>query len=193
MLLIGPFVVCLLNQDKPGYDWLRWAAVGVFGLMAASDFLDGLLARRLRDESDLGKFLDPLADKLLITSAVLILSIHGIGTPTTDDPQTRIYLQNWVAVAAIGKDLIVSIGFALLHLLTGAAKAEPRRLGKWCTMVQLMLVLALLVKPDFPAELFGLSRLLALAATALAIAAALDYVRIGARQLAEAQSRAERD
>ncbi len=191
MLLIGPFVVCLLNQDTPGNDWLRWAAVGVFGLMAASDFLDGLLARRLHDESDLGKFLDPLADKLLITSAVLILSMHGILAPSPEEPERKIYLPNWVAVAAIGKDLIVSIGFGLLHLLTGAAKAEPRWLGKWCTMVQLVLVLALLVQPDFPAELQPLSGALALAATALAIAAALDYVRIGARQLAEAQARAE--
>ena len=78
MLLVGPFVVCLLNMDEPGRNWLRWAAVGIFAAMAVSDLLDGYLARRLHDESPLGKFLDPLADKLLITAAVLILGILGV-------------------------------------------------------------------------------------------------------------------
>ena len=57
--MIWPFALCLLYLNEPGYAWLRWPAMGIFALMAVSDVLDGYLARRLKDESLLGKFLDP--------------------------------------------------------------------------------------------------------------------------------------
>lgn len=186
MLLIGPFVVCLLNQDVPGYGWLRWAAIGVFGLMAISDLLDGYLARRLRDQTDLGRFLDPLADKLLITSAVLILCAVGIHDHGGPGSPRSLYLPNWVAVAAIGKDLLVSIGFVVIYLITGRPYIRARPLGKWCTTVQLGLVLAMLVWPEWGGWFSGLPRVLWTAATILAVGAALDYLRIGTRHLARA-------
>ena len=188
ILLIGPFVVCLLNQAEPGKSWLRWAAVGVFALMAISDLLDGFLARRLRDETDLGKFLDPLADKVLITAAVLILTIVGVSAPSEQGPHTR-YLPNWVAVAAIGKDLLVSIGFAIIYLITGKPYIEPRLLGKWCTVVQLVLVLAMLVWLELPDRLWNLPVILWWTATVLAVCAALDYLRTGSQHLAHNAAR----
>ncbi|MCG8408096.1 MAG: CDP-alcohol phosphatidyltransferase family protein [Phycisphaerales bacterium] len=181
ILLIGPFVVCLLNQDQPGYGWLRWAAISIFALMAVSDMLDGFLARRLHDESDLGKFLDPLADKVLITTAVLILCIHGVHSPMQETPM---HLPDWVAVAAVGKDLVVSIGFAVTYLVTGKPFIQPRLPGKWCTTVQLALVLAMLLWLDLPVWLWKLPEILWWAATILAVCATLDYLRIGSRQLA---------
>ncbi len=182
MLLIGPFVVCLLNQNQPGREWLRWLAIGVFALMAISDFLDGYLARRLDELTDLGKFLDPLADKLLITTAVVILCTTGVSMPGADGGTLR--LPNWVAVAAIGKDLIVCVGFGVILLVTGKPHIEARLLGKLCTTVQLVLVLAMLVAADMPAWFAHLPKTLWIAATALAAAAALDYLRQGTRHLA---------
>ncbi len=182
MLLIGPFVICLLNQNEPGREWLRWLAIGVFGLMAISDFLDGYLARRLDDLTDLGKFLDPLADKLLITTAVVILCTTGVRLPNATGEV--MYLPNWVAVAAIGKDLIVCVGFGVILLVTGKPHIEARMLGKLCTTVQLVLVLAMLLAANMPGWFSRWPEILWIVATALAAAAALDYLRQGTRHLA---------
>lgn len=181
ILLVGPFAVCLLNQDKPGAGWLRWVAITIFSLMAVSDLLDGYLARRLNDESDLGKFLDPLADKLLVTTAVLALCIVGVRAGP-DGP--TLFLPNWVVVAVLGKDLLVCTGAGVLHLATGQATIEPRLLGKWCTTVQLLLVLAMLLWLNLPGWLAWLPEVLWIGATILSAAAAIDYLRVGTRQLA---------
>lgn len=193
ILLIAPFVVCLLNQDQADYGWLRWAAIGIFALMALSDMLDGFLARRLHDESDLGKFLDPLADKVLITTAVLILCVHGVYAPVEQGAKRLEYLPNWVAVAAIGKDLMVSIGFAVTYLITNKPFIQPRLLGKSCTTVQLALVLAMLLWLDLPAWLWRLPELLWWTATILAVCATIDYLRIGTQQLARSVARNGRE
>lgn len=183
ILLIGPFVVCLLNLNEPGAAWLRWLAVGIFGVMAASDLLDGYLARRLHDESPLGRFLDPLADKLLITTAVLFLGIVGISDPA--GASDRLRLPNWAVVAAIGKDVFVCLGFAVVYFATGRVFIEPRAPGKLCTVVQLVMVLAMLVAFEAPASLRGpVMMVLWCAATALAVVSAVDYVIVGARLVA---------
>lgn len=184
ILLVGPFMVCLLNQGQIGFGWLRWATIGIFALMASSDLLDGYLARRLHDESDLGKFLDPLADKLLITAAVLFLTITGIRDPEDAGPDRTLILPNWVAIAAIGKDLLVCIGFAVVYLVTGRAYIQARTLGKWCTTVQLVLVLAMLLWLDMPGWFARVPQALWIIATILAASAAVDYLRMGTRFLA---------
>ncbi len=184
LLLIAPFVVCLLNQNEPERDWLRLLAIAIFALMAISDALDGYLARRLQDITLLGRFLDPLADKLLITVAVIVLSLNGVSDMSDISSPRVLFLPNWVAVAAIGKDLLVSLGFAVIRLVTGKVFIRPRFLGKFCTAVQLVLVLTMLLWPDLPVWLSGLPRVLWFTATGLAIAAAIDYIRLGTRYLA---------
>ena len=118
----------------------------------------------------MGAFLDPLGDKLLIVCAVVLLA-----RPTSSAEQ--VVLPSWVAVVAIGKDLVVIIGFLLIYLSLGRVLIQPRRLGKLCTTSQLLLVLIVLFSP----ELRQLSargaewclRCLWWSATALAVAAAL--------------------
>ncbi|RIK63808.1 MAG: hypothetical protein DCC65_15315 [Planctomycetota bacterium] len=181
VLCVAPFVVILLKLHEPGHGALRWFAICLFAVMAVSDWLDGYLARRLHDTSPLGAFLDPLADKLLIFVAVIILAVRGIADDTDPAALRRLRLPEWVAVAAIGKDLIVCIGFAILRLSTGRIHIHPRRLGKWCTTVQLLTVLSMLVWPDLPPRLDRVPELLWIAATILAALAALDYIRLGSR------------
>jgi CDP-diacylglycerol--glycerol-3-phosphate 3-phosphatidyltransferase len=184
ILLTGPFVVCLLNVNSPGKAWLRWVAIGIFAIMALSDMLDGYLARRMRDESPLGKFLDPLADKLLITAAVIILCVLGVRDASDPSGTKLLSLPNWVVVAAIGKDILVLIGFVAIIIFTGRVHIEPRRLGKWCTTLELLLVLSMLSWMDLPLWLKDLPRVLWWAAAVLAILAAIDYIRAGSRFLA---------
>jgi len=69
IVLVVPFVICLLNLNNPEWTGWRYVALVLFSFMAVSDGLDGFLARRLREETPLGRFLDPVADKLLIACA----------------------------------------------------------------------------------------------------------------------------
>jgi len=173
ILLVAPVVVCLLDLNHPGLPTRRLALV-LFGLMMLADALDGFLARRLKQETPLGRFLDPMADKLLLSFAVLLLA-----WPATAVPDAR--LPNWVPVLAIGKDLVVTLGFALVRMTTGRYFVQPRPLGKACTLVQSATVAAVLLAPDLPDLFRRVLPVLYYATGGLAVTATLDYLRIGNR------------
>ncbi len=183
ILLIGPFVVSLLNLQDPAWGgYARWGAVAVFALMALSDGLDGFLARRLHQESAAGRFLDPLADKLLILCSVVLLAneettIHGAKLPST------------VAVIAVAKDLIVVLGFCIIYFTTSRTYIDPRGWGKWCTTVQLLTVISILLYPNLPHGLERLPRVLWWTASVLAIATVIQYYQLGRRFIAEHEKR----
>jgi len=163
LLLIAPFVVLLLNQQR--WPAARYAAIGLFVTMAVSDFIDGVMARRLDARSRLGAILDPLADKLLIICAVVLLSL-----PKTAIHQAK--LSNWVVVAIVGKDLWVIIGFLVIYLVTDRFCVKPTLAGKACTVGQLLMVGFILIAPD-------LNRLTAAANVGTWTAAALSWAVAG--------------
>ncbi|MFQ5495569.1 MAG: CDP-alcohol phosphatidyltransferase family protein [Phycisphaerae bacterium] len=182
IVLVAPLVICLLNLNAGWVHW-RHLTLGLVVVMAASDGLDGFLARRLGEETLLGRYLDPVADKLLITCAVVLLAIEATAVP-------GFLLPSWVPVIAIGKDLLTLIGFALIYATTGAFFVEPRALGKACTLVQLGMILFCLLAPDLPAVLQRAWPPIYWLASGLAVVAVVDYIRVGNRfaagRLAEA-------
>lgn len=183
IILVGPLVICLLNLNS---DWAGWRILSIilFGAMAISDALDGYLARRLQEETPLGRFLDPLGDKLLIASAVLILSFEATAIPDYRLP-------SWVPVVAIGKDVLTVAGFLLVRATTGQFFIEPRKLGKLCTVLQLVMVAYCLVAPSLPTVLQHLLPSLYWSASVLAVAAAIDYLRVGNRVAAARHAQAQ--
>lgn len=184
LLLICPFAVCLVYLNEPGHAWLRWLAVVIFAVMTVSDALDGQLARYLGDVSTLGKFLDALADYVVTTVALLILCLIGIRGMSGSAGDSVLRLPWWVAATAVGKDLLVTIGVLSIYLSAGRFFTQARLLGKACRDVQFALVLSILLWPDLPRWLSGLPELLWYLATALAVAATLDYVWLGSRYFA---------
>ncbi len=177
ILLIAPFVMCLMRmQDADLAPWPRYLALAIFGLMAISDGLDGYLARRLEQRTQLGAFLDPMADKILITCAMIMLGYPGTAVPGKKIPPE-------VVVAAIGKDFIVVVGFMVVFFLTGKALVRTRLSGKACTAAQLLTVLSVLLWPNMPDWLNRMPDMLWWLATGLAVVATLDYVRVGGQFL----------
>lgn len=179
IVLIGPFVISLLSLQDPHWENVaRWTAIFIFFVMAITDGLDGYLARRLRQETLAGRFLDPVADKLLILFSVVLLAHDGTTVPGARLPAT-------VAVMAVGKDIIVIIGFCIIYFTTAKVFIRPNLFGKSCTTVQLAMVIAILLYPDLPAWLWPLPRVLWWAATVLAFLTIVTYFRMGSRFIAQ--------
>jgi CDP-diacylglycerol--glycerol-3-phosphate 3-phosphatidyltransferase len=183
ILLLTPFLILLLNSEH--IRWLRYLAVGVFAVMALCDALDGHLARRYQQRTTLGSILDPLADKLVLTVSVVILTY-----PDWPGAETAYHIPRWVTVTLLSKDAFILLGVVIMHFVTGRTDlVHPSFLGKAATAATFVLVLVTLVAPDVArvprAEaplgwfLIGLGGV----AAALAFAACLDYIRIGSRMI----------
>lgn len=186
ILLVGPLIYFELMLNTGWTGW-RYLALAALALMAISDGLDGFLARRLNQETPLGRFLDPLADKLLVTSMMILMAV----------PHTAVRgfeLPSWVPVVAIGKDLLTVAGFAMVYLATSEYFIRPRIWGKACTTIQFVMMVIGLAGPDvarvIPAwtHVFAASYILASVFAAVAL---VDYIIIGNRFAAEKQDRGD--
>ena len=191
ILLIAPFVIAMLYMNEPPEEgrrlshWPRYIALTVFLFMAMSDALDGWLARRNNTITHLGKFLDPLADKLLITSACLLLA-----TPAT--AVNDMVLPKMVVVLILGKDLYTVLGFIIIYLVTSEVKIVPVTAGKITTALQLSMVLAILISPNvvvFWDDFRLFVRFLWWTTSAMALLTMLVYTRNGTRFLNEFEHR----
>lgn len=173
LLFVPPFVVVLLNLQD--WSWARYAALGIIVLMGLSDFIDGQLARRLNERTRLGALLDPLADKVLIISAVICLSFESAAG--------AFVLPNWLVVAVVGKDLWVIMGFFVVYLVTDRFRVHPEAFGKAATACQLLLVVTVLLVPELNAARDALGNTLAMwlcyIVVGLSIASIIGYTRIG--------------
>ena len=184
ILLIVPFVSCMLHINDPQLSpktqfTIRYIAIVIFLFMAISDGLDGFLARRHKQITRLGAFLDPIADKLLMTSACLLLvSPRG--------HVEQFLLPPTVVVLIIGKDLFLLIGFIIVYLITSQIHIKPAFIGKLATTLQLCMVSAVLIAPEASRVFLGwiwFLRLLWTSAAVTAILATLIYIREGSRYI----------
>lgn len=185
---VAPVVVLLLYQHE--WPWARHVVVALFAAMAASDVLDGYLARYRGQITPLGRFLDPLADKLLIVCTVILLATDVASVAGAQLPI-------WVVVVIVAKDLWVVLGFVVILMFTGHMQVNPTRAGKLCTVVQLAMVLAVLLSPDVDWLMSGFlpgagvlaARWLSYAAAASCVLAAISYTRMGLAVLTAAEKR----
>ncbi|MEO5802861.1 MAG: CDP-diacylglycerol--glycerol-3-phosphate 3-phosphatidyltransferase [Verrucomicrobiota bacterium] len=138
ILLVPFFVVQFLYYVRTGRELYWLLAMLAFALAALSDGLDGYIARRYNQKSELGAILDPLADKLLLFSAIILLSFYS------GDYFARIPL--WLTGIIISRDLMVLIGVAVVHIMCGKVVVQTRLLGKLATVFQMGTVLWILFK-----------------------------------------------
>jgi cardiolipin synthase len=184
ILLIVPFVICMLKindlQLNVGLrNAMRYTATVIYLFMAVSDGLDGYLARIKRQTTKLGAFLDPVADKLLITSACLLLTSER-------GHVSEFLLPSTVVVLIIGKDLFLLIGFVIVYFITSQFLIAPVLIGKIATALQLSMVGAILLAPEISVVIPGwiwFLRILWWSAAGTALLATLIYIRNGSRYI----------
>ena len=123
------------------YGYGAWALI-VFIIAGLSDGLDGFLARRFNQESELGTIMDPIADKLLMTTAFVILTM-----PNVLQPARHLPVPFWVTAAVIGRDVLIITVAGAINVMTGFRGFKPSQLGKLSTFVQIVAVGLILLSP----------------------------------------------
>ncbi|MGQ3674493.1 CDP-diacylglycerol--glycerol-3-phosphate 3-phosphatidyltransferase [Xanthobacter sp. TB0139] len=170
---------CLFWSDiLHGGLWLRWVALGLYAAAAITDFFDGYLARAWQQQSAIGRMLDPIADKLLVSTCLLMLASDG----------TIRGWSLWAAVVILCREILVS---GLREFLAELRVSVPvSRLAKWKTTLQLVAVGVLITGQAGEQLLPGLNLagiVLLWISAVLTLYTGYDYFRAGARHLVEDQ------
>lgn len=150
------------------YGHHSWA-LAVFLAAGLTDALDGMLARVLNQQTTLGQYLDPLADKLLLVTAFVVLSFEGS-------------IPLWVALVVVSRDVIISVGSLVIHLLRERVDITPTWMGKTTTVLQMVYIVAVLVDTTAALPVWVSGAILA-ATIALTVASGLHYVFRGVKIL----------
>jgi len=138
ILLIPVFVTLAIYYGESVHRgdavaWERFAAVIVFLVAAVSDGLDGYVARRYNQRSSLGVILDPIADKGLLLSGIITLSITNWSESDPDYGKFPI----WFPVLVITRDVVILVGAVVLQFLVGKVRVKPHWTGKVATVLQM--------------------------------------------------------
>ncbi len=138
ILMIPAFVTMAIYygqsiQRGHPLEWQRYTAILLFLLASVSDGLDGYVARRYNQRSSLGVVLDPIADKGLLLSGVITLSISNWSKV---DPEYGQF-PAWFPVLVISRDAVILVGTAILYFLVGNVRVRPSWTGKVATFLQM--------------------------------------------------------
>jgi len=140
MVLIPVFVSLLFYQ--------RFIlALGIFILAGITDGLDGLLARRFNQKSQLGTILDPIADKLMLVTSFVVLSMRSVFPQPLP---SHLPVPFWVTVAVISRDVFILVGAAAINIVTGFRGFRPSMLGKINTVVQIFAIAIIIFAASVP-------------------------------------------
>jgi cardiolipin synthase (CMP-forming) len=174
VLLIPFFVVELIYYLQTGNEIHRLLALLSFAVTAILDAVDGYIARLYNQKSELGAILDPLADKLLLLSAIITLSFNR--SPHLGQ------IPLWLTGTVIGRDMLLLIGIAVIRLTVGQVTVRPRVIGKITTVFQMAVVIWVLLGWDRDLNLLWF-KTWSLGAAIFTGVSGLLYVFDGIRQL----------
>ena len=164
-VLLIPIFVILIMQHRFGWALLTYAVAGV------TDGVDGLIARITRQRTELGAYLDPIADKLLLSAGFITLAIINL-------------LPSWLTVIVITRDLIILLGFFIFILTNRRPKIQPLLVSKVTTGFQISTILLVLLTVYHPS--FKLLVPIAIYGTLIfTIISGVHYITLGTRILNE--------
>lgn len=156
VILIPVFVVFMLVSVTGDTD--KWIALAIFIIASLTDLLDGKIARKYNLITDFGKFMDPLADKLLVCSAMICLVSLG-------------RIPAWIVIVIIAREFIIS-GFRLIAADNGRVIAASYW-GKFKTTFQMVMVILMIA--DIP-QLYILTQIIMYVALVLTVISLVDYL-----------------
>ena len=175
IILVPIFVAQLLYYFRNPEVLIYWyAAMAIFLVAAVSDGIDGYLARFRGQATKLGAYLDPVADKLLMFSGLILLSIEFESNPFNQ----RIPL--WLTVTVIGRDAIILTGSILLYVVMGNVEVKPIFMSKTSAVFQMVVIGWVLCKLPEVGTLW-----LALISVVTTVITGVLYFREGLRQYDE--------
>jgi cardiolipin synthase (CMP-forming) len=154
-LLIVPLVIVMIMQGQWGWAFLLFVVAGV------SDGVDGYLARRLDMRTEFGAYIDPLADKALLVSIYVALSVVGV-------------LPGWVAVLVVSRDVMIVAAIMVSYLMANPVAIRPLFVSKINTAAQIAFAALILAAKAFALESGALTT------AAMSIVAALTVISLGA-------------
>lgn len=160
-----PFFGISIFYDR--YDW----ALGILIAAGLSDALDGLLARRLDQKTALGAYLDPIADKLLLSSSFVLLALKD-------------KVAWWLAILVLGRDVLILSAAAVILAVVGYRRMPPSFYGKAATLTQIVLVLVVIAGAVFQQAWLGaLETAFLYLVTGFTVFSGLHYAVVVARRL----------
>jgi cardiolipin synthase len=172
MLLVAPVAWLLIHSEFGGTLW-------VFGVAAITDGLDGFLAKRCGWTSELGKILDPLADKILLVSVFLLLAYLGL-------------VPAWLAATAVARDVIITAGAIAYNSLYGYPNGRPTPASKLNTLSQILYLLLIVAAQNAQRSVAPLDTILGASVFVFTVVSGLDYVITYSRKAIDA-SRQQRE
>lgn len=152
------------------YEHYRWALL-ILVLAGFSDGIDGLLARKLNQKSAIGAYLDPIADKLLLSSSFVILAMEK-------------QIAWWLTIMVLSRDIMILTVAAVILLISGYRPFPPSQLGKATTFFQIVLVFVVVLVAGFPhGALFFAKDVLIYLVAILTVVSGFHYSFVIARRL----------
>lgn len=156
-LIIVPFVIVMIMQE-------RWAAAFVlFAIAGISDGIDGFIARHFDMKSELGSYIDPLADKSLLVSIYVSLAVIGA-------------IPGWLAIVVVSRDVMIVAAVMLSWIMSRPVEIKPLIVSKLNTAAQIAFAAFVLAANAFGADLAGLEDIAMLVVAALTVASAGAYL-----------------
>lgn len=164
ILLVPVFIIYVINDDF-------WMALFIFILAGITDGLDGLIARVLNQKTRIGAYLDPIADKMLLLSAYISLTIKHM-------------LPGWLTVVIVSRDMIILSGIAVMFLMDKGPDIRPSILSKITTVLQILtIIITLYSLKQYPIFSYGLIMTTAV----FTIVSGLQYIYRGIKAMGDSK------
>jgi len=170
-VLLIPFFIGSIVYYKNEGTAASYLPLLIFFIAVISDALDGFMARRFNQKTELGAIIDPIADKLLIITAFICLSL------SKSIPE-HLKLPAWLPIIVISRDIIIVLGAVLVHVIKESIRIIPTLWGKITTFLQMLTILAVLIKFPYSFIIWNLAGI-------FTVISGIDYIVRGSRLLNE--------
>jgi len=173
-MVVIPFFIMAIGYNRSGWALLLFLLAGI------TDLLDGLIARVWKQQTVLGAILDPMADKLLLTAAFVMLAIPD-GTKVFPELVLTNRIPIYVVIIAISRDVFISLIALVMYMTMGMTRFPPSLPGKLTTVVNILTICTLLLGNHAQRELIVIGPLMVWLSLAVTLISGFHYIYLATR------------